>query len=139
MKAECDDLVAHIRRFLSSVLGPLGDAETPPSKSMKVDYIFYGANQLETRCKDFFDDMVDCFKVHKAWKEEPDERLYSARDRLEQYVFSRIGNFAFNLVHIEEADDSLLRRMQILAFIQPEVCANSKFIYYESFNWLKLL
>lgn len=55
------------RRFLFSVIGPNGDGTPPPNKK-KVDYIFYGSQNLDQRCRDFFDDMQRKFAAHPEFK-----------------------------------------------------------------------
>lgn len=52
---------------------------------------------------------------------ESEERLQFARDQLEQYVMVRIGTHAFKLTATGVEDVQLLKRMQILSFLTPNV------------------
>lgn len=118
--AASNDLVNYTRAFLQSVLGPTGDCQPPP-KNRKVDYVFYGLHRLDERCKLFFDEMHGKFAAHPSFKGECEERLLWARDQLEQYVMVRFGDHAFQLTINAEEDMQLLKRMQLLSFITPEV------------------
>jgi hypothetical protein len=73
--------------------------------------------------------MEEHFKMHPAWKAESEERIMSARDCLERYVMNRIAAFAFKSVESKEEDDELLRRMQLLSFIGPEVSLHHTNLY----------
>lgn len=53
---------------------------------------------------------------------ESEERLHSARQCLEKYVFTVIGNIAFKIVECPVEDEILTRRMRTLSFITAEVC-----------------
>lgn len=119
--SECFDIVELIRRFLSSILGPQGDA-TPPLKSskVKIDYIFYGTTSIVDRCRDFFDSTQDLFMKHPKWKHENEDRIMSARDCLERYVMNRIAEVAFKNVEKFEDDNIIAKRMQLLSFIGPD-------------------
>jgi hypothetical protein len=119
--SESFDIVELIRRFLSSILGPHGDA-TPPLKSskVKIDYIFYGTTSLVDRCRDFFDSTQELFMKHPKWKHENEDRIMSARDCLERYVMNRIAEVAFKSVENIEDDNTVSKRMQLLSFIGPD-------------------
>lgn len=116
---ECFDIADTIRKFLSSILGPNGDA-TPPPKNAKVDYIFYGADHLDKRCAEFFDKMQSNFSKHLSWRGESEEKIMSSRDCLERYVMNRIANVAFKSVQVPEADRIISERMRLLSFLTPE-------------------
>ena len=45
----------------------------------------------------------------------------SMRDCLEQYVMSKISHVAMKYVENKEEDDRLLKRMELLSFLTPEV------------------
>lgn len=74
------------RRFVCSILGPKGDAKTPPRKPsdvtdqcfsplndlavflFQVDYVFKGTTDIVRRCSDFFEAMQEHFQAHPFWK-----------------------------------------------------------------------
>ena len=64
---KCVELVDFARRFLFSIIGPNGDCTAPPAR-MKVDYVFYGLQSLDERCRDFFDEMQRKFASHHEFK-----------------------------------------------------------------------
>eukprot|EP01038_Epipyxis_sp_PR26KG_P006183 gene6183-8518_t len=129
--AKCKELTTLTRNFLDSILGPNGDT-TPPPKKMKVDYIFYGVDHLEERCRDFFDEMDQLIKKTPEWKNENEDRLHCVRDCLEQYVFSRIWHYAYKIVETPEEDERLLRRMKLLSFLQPDALEIKSEVYDET-------
>jgi len=104
-----------------SVLGPTGDYCTPPANKPHVDYVFMGLQRLEERCKEFFDEMQVKIQSHVEWGlkdvQLTEERLMSARDRLEQYVMYRIAEGSFRSVENKEEDAKLLHRMKVLSFL----------------------
>jgi Rab5 GDP/GTP exchange factor len=107
---------------LCSILGPNGDM-TPPPNPKKVDYIFYGDDHLDSRCRNFFDSMQEKCLVHPEFKHENEERQIIIRDRLEQYVMNRIADIAFKGVRsesVKEEDELLARRMKTLDFLTAE-------------------
>jgi hypothetical protein len=55
--------------------------------------------------------------------DESEERILCARDHLEQYVMVRLGDFAFQATQQKNLEDDLLllKRMQLLSFLTPEV------------------
>jgi hypothetical protein len=53
--------------------------------------------------------------------DESEERLHSARQCLEKYVFSVIGDIGFKAVECPVEDELLTRRMKTLTFIPPQV------------------
>lgn len=65
--------------------------------------------------------MQDQLPTWPEFQDLSDERLICARDGIEQYVMSRIGEHAFKSVLDTEGDELLLRRMKLLSFVKPEV------------------
>ena len=87
----------------------------------QLNYIFYGVHKLDLRCRHFFDDSSNLFLQWSEFAHENEERLLCARDGIEQYVMTRIAEYAFKTVLDSEGDDILLRRMKLLSFLKPEV------------------
>ena len=87
----------------------------------QLNYIFYGVHKLDLRCRHFFDDTSNLFLQWSEFAHENEERLLCARDGIEQYVMTRIAEYAFKTVLDSEGDDILLRRMKLLSFLKPEV------------------
>jgi hypothetical protein len=101
---------------------------TPPNQlivffswCLQLKYVFYGLYKLDLRCKSFFDQVQDMLPNYPEFKGETDERLICARDCHEQYVLSRVGEYAFKTTLNTEADNQLLKRMKLLSFLKPEV------------------
>jgi hypothetical protein len=93
---------------------------------LQLKYVFYGLYKLDLRCKSFFDQVQDMLPNYPEFKGETDERLICARDCHEQYVLSRVGEYAFKTTLNTEADNQLLKRMKLLSFLKPEV----NFVFY---------
>lgn len=87
----------------------------------QLHYIFYGTHKLDIRCRQFFDSVQDQLPTWPEFQDLTDERLICARDGIEQYVMTRIGEYAFKSVLDSEGDELLLRRMKLLSFVKPEV------------------
>eukprot|EP01031_Cornospumella_fuschlensis_P023235 gene23235-28221_t len=126
--SSCRDLIDLTKKFLFSVLGPEGDCQPPP-KGKKVDYVFYGLEHLPQRCALFFEEMVKRLPPSILGTEHPpdpsqaqalEERAILARDHLEQYVMTRLGERALELCRMREDDMLVLKRMQLLRFLTPE-------------------
>eukprot|EP01031_Cornospumella_fuschlensis_P024386 gene24386-29481_t len=126
--SSCRDLIDLTKKFLFSVLGPEGDCQPPP-KGKKVDYVFYGLEHLPQRCALFFEEMVKRLPASILGTEHPpdpsqaqalEERAILARDHLEQYVMTRLGERALELCRMREDDMLVLKRMQLLRFLTPE-------------------
>lgn len=85
MRPESGDLVQHMKLFISSVLGPNGDA-TPPQKQQQasLEYQFYGTHMLARRCGDFFEVMMKTLAAHPAWGDLGEAGLASGRNHLEK-------------------------------------------------------
>eukprot|EP01032_Pedospumella_encystans_P011060 gene11060-12893_t len=113
------ELVDMTREFMSSVVGPNGDA-TPPVGRKKLSYVFYGTHKLDVRCRQFFDQVQELFLTWPEFKDETDERLICARDGIEQYIMQRIAEFAFKSTVDAEGDELLSKRMKLLSFLKPE-------------------
>jgi hypothetical protein len=52
---------------------------------------------------------------------ESDERYVSARDCLEKFIMTKLGVYAFKSVEDPSEDATLLRRMKLLTFLEPNV------------------
>ncbi|OQR86504.1 hypothetical protein ACHHYP_10502 [Achlya hypogyna] len=118
------DLVDHIRRFLGSVLGPRGDGQ-PPTSSHFVDYPFLGTEDFEARCEGFFRGMDEQLQQHPAWRHAPESTLVAARDGIEKYVMDKLGHIPLlelpTSAEWQAEDAKLLRRMQTLSFVTPDM------------------
>jgi hypothetical protein len=88
---------------------------------VQLNYIFYGTYKMDIRCKQFFDSVQDRFPSWPEFRDLTDERMICARDGIEQYVMTRIGEYAFKSVLDTEGDELLMRRMKLLSFVKPEV------------------
>jgi len=96
----------------------------PTTRSLplsQLSYNFYGTHKLDQRCRQFFDQAQDQFLVWPEFKHETDERLICARDGIEQYIMSRIAEYAYKSSLDGEGDDLLSKRMKLLRFLKPEV------------------
>ncbi|OQS01992.1 hypothetical protein THRCLA_21534 [Thraustotheca clavata] len=118
------DIVDSIRRFLGSVLGPRGDG-VPPTSSHFVDYTFYGHENFQARCRSFFQGMDEMLLHHPAWRLAPESVLIAARDGIEKYIMDKLADIPLNRLALSsewKAEDAkLLRRMQSLSFITPDM------------------
>lgn len=118
------DVLDKIRMFVGSILGPRGDGR-PPRSTDYVGYDFYGKHELRRRCIRFFESMEDLLLNHPAWRHASEGRLAKARDGIEKYVMDKVSDIAFSQLKecqqwVKE-DEALLRRMQLLSFITPEM------------------
>ncbi|GLD92090.1 hypothetical protein PINS_up000623 [Pythium insidiosum] len=118
------DILDTIRLFLASILGPRGDGE-PPRASDYVEYDFYGIHEFRRRCEYFFQSMSDLLQRHPVWRHASEATLATARDGIEKYVMDKLSDVALNqldeCIAWREEDDRLLRRMQLLSFITPDM------------------
>jgi hypothetical protein len=108
-----------MKLFISSILGPNGDA-TPPPKQQVLEYRFYGTYMLQERCADFFEDMEKRMARHVSWQDIGDAGVISARNNIEKFVMSKIADFAMASSRHEEQDLEVSRRMTVLSFVTPE-------------------
>jgi hypothetical protein len=133
MHPDCELLVSAMRRFLFSILGPNGDG-TPAAvdegaqgdkKTKKgpvsehTGYEFCGGEDIQRRCGDFLDSLVDHLRKHPFWHNEPIEELMFARDCLERYITGKIFPVAFKSAEVPDEDAALSRRTQLLSFLTP--------------------
>ncbi|ETM03155.1 hypothetical protein, variant 2 [Phytophthora nicotianae CJ01A1] len=118
------DILDKIRMFVGSILGPRGDGR-PPRSTDYVEYDFYGKHEFRRRCIRFFESMEDILLNHPAWRHVSEAKLAKARDGIEKYVMDKVSDIAFNkLKECQQwmnEDEALLRRMQLLSFITPEM------------------
>ncbi|KAJ0394828.1 hypothetical protein P43SY_005887 [Pythium insidiosum] len=118
------DILDTIRLFLASILGPRGDGE-PPRAGDYVEYDFYGTHEFRRRCEYFFHSMSELLQRHPVWRHASEATLATARDGIEKYVMDKLCDIAMNqldeCVAWREEDDRLLRRMQLLSFITPDM------------------
>ena len=98
----------------------------------QLDYTFYGTYKLDIRCRQFFDEVQDQFLNWPEFSSENDERMTCARDGVEQYVMTRIAEYAFKSVVDKEGDELLSRRMKLLSFVRPEVSIYIHFLLFLS-------
>jgi len=118
MRPESADLVHHMKLFISSILGPNGDA-TPPPKQQVLEYRFYGTYMLQQRCADFFEEMERMMSKHVSWQDIGDAGVISARNNFEKFVMAKVSDLAFTTSLNEEQDLELTRRMTVLSFVTP--------------------
>lgn len=128
MHPSCEVLVNALRQFLFSILGPNGDG-TPPDidinekktkKTHVSGYEFHGAQDVQRRCSDFLDSLIDHMRKHPFWNQESVEEMTFSRDCLERYITIKIYDVAFNSCEVPEEDEVLARRAQMLAFLTPD-------------------
>lgn len=120
---ECGPMWDAVQRFIYSVLGD-GNGVLDEKKNLFVSVskleTFKGTVDLDVRCQNFFDDMVDYYTKHAMFKDCHEELHMSMRDCLERYVMSKLSSVAMSYVEDKEEDERLLDRMNILSFITPE-------------------
>ena len=127
MHPSCELLVNALRQFLFSVLGPHGDGSPPTieatdkrtKKTQPNGYEFRGGDDVQRRCADFLDSLIDHMRKHPFWAKDTVDELMFSRDCLERYITIKIYDVAFKSSEVPQEDEALNRRAQLLSFLTP--------------------